>query len=192
MAKNFEDVSPAEIQRFAAENPLVWIVPAADPSMAILMPVLMEPDDHGLPFSILGHLPRLAPICSLLQTDPRATCLFLGPHAYISPAWISKQDWAPTWNFLSLKVSGCITLDDTLTQQSVRRLAEHMESQSGSDWAIDQVGARLQPLMSRIIGFRMEIETLTPRFKTGQDENETSRREIYAALEGHPLQAWIT
>lgn len=191
MSAKFTTVPNADILRFAAEHPLAWVVPHADPGDAVLMPMLMEPDASNQPANLLGHLPRSGQILSRLSEDPRATCLFLGPHAYIPPRWISKPGWAPTWNFLSLKVSGTITLDDALTEEAVRALVAHMETRAGSDWSVEQMGPRFEGLLRGIIGFRMRIDTLQPRFKTGQDETETSHAEIHAHLEGHGLRAWM-
>jgi len=191
MSALFTSVPDADILRFAAQYPLAWVVPQAEPGDAVLMPMLMEPDASGRPATLLGHLPRSGHIVSRLNENPRATCLFLGPHAYIPPGWISKPGWAPTWNFLSLKVSGCITLDDGLTEEAVRALVAHMETRAGSDWRVEQMGPRFHGLLRGIIGFRMRIDTLQPRFKTGQDETETSHAEIHAHLDGHALQDWM-
>lgn len=192
MSGLFTTIPEADILRFTAEHPLAWVVPAADPADAILMPLLMETGADGAPATLLGHLPRSGPLTTRLWESPRATCLFLGPHAYVPPGWISKPGWAPTWNFVSLKVSGMITLDEALTEPAIRALVTHMEAPAGSDWSVERVGPRFEALLKGVIGFRMQIETLQPRFKTGQDESETSRAEIHAHLEGHPLQAWMS
>lgn len=189
MPHPFETVSQADLVRFVAENPVAWIVPAAGPADAFLMPLLLETDAAGAPVSLLGHLPRHGPLTERLKENPAATCLFLGPHSYIPPGWISKPGWAPTWNFVSLKASGRIVPDDSLTDEAIRALVAHMESASG--WNVEQVGARYETLLRGVIGFRMRIDRLTPRFKTGQDETETSRAEIHAALQGHALQSWM-
>lgn len=191
MSTQFTSVPEADILRFAAENPLAWVVPMAAPADAILMPLLMEADAAGVPKTLLGHLPRNTPLTTRLWENPAATCLFLGPHAYVPPGWISKPGWAPTWNFVSLKASGTITLDEALTEPAIHALVAHMETRAGSGWTAAEVGPRFESLLKGIIGFRMQIESLQPRFKTGQDESETSRAEIHAALEGHPLQAWM-
>jgi len=191
MSARFTDIPNADILRFTAENPLAWIVPHSEPADAILMPLLVETDSADLPETLLGHLPRSGRLATQLTTNPHATCLFLGPHAYISPGWISKSGWAPTWNFVSLKITGAITLDDTLTENAVRALVAHMETSAGSNWTVEQVGPRFETLLQGIIGFRMQIDSLEPRFKIAQDESDTSRAEIYARLEAHPLQSWM-
>jgi transcriptional regulator len=191
MSAHFTAIPDTDLLRFVEENPLAWIVPFADPAAAILMPLLVETGENGAPASLLGHLPRSGPLTTLLWQNARATCLFLGPHAYIPPGWISKPGWAPTWNFVSLKVTGQIALDDALTEPAVRALTAHMETRRGSDWTVEQVGPRFEGLLKGIIGFRMQIESLQPRFKTGQDETATSHAEIHAHLSGHPLQSWM-
>ena len=191
MSARFTEVPEAHIIRFVAENPVAWIVPHSEPADAILMPMLLECDAKGRPSTLLGHLPRSGQIVHDLLADARATCLFLGPHSYIPPGWISKPGWAPTWNFVSLKISGKVTPDDALTEEAVRTLVTHMESRAGSDWTIDRVGARLEGLLRGIIGFRMQIDRIQPRFKTGQDESDQSRSEIQMHLDGHALRAWM-
>lgn len=191
MSSAFEDIPVTDIVRLVEENPLAWIVPSSDPSAAVLMPVLMEMDSSNTPVSLLGHLPRAMATIRSLQEVPAATVFFLGPNAYIPPGWVSKTGWAPTWNFVSLKVTGKVQMDDGLTKEAVTRLVDHMERPSGSDWTVKNIGGRFDTLLDQIIGFRLQIEEMIPRFKVGQDENEQSLQEIYAALDGHPLQRWM-
>ena len=189
MTSPFQAVPAGDIVRFVSENPLAWIVPSADPSAAILMPLLLETDDAGNPASLLGHLPRWPALLERLWQSPSSTCLFLGPNVYVPPGWVSKPGWAPTWNFLSLKASGQIRPDDTLAEPAIRALVTHMEAASG--WTTEAVGERFQALLKGVTGFRMQIDSLEPRFKLGQDESDQSHAEIYSQLGGHPLQAWM-
>ncbi len=191
MSAVFKDVPEDKILRFLAENPLAWIIPVARPENAVLMPVLLDDGGAAPDPSFLGHLPKRAPVTQTLAEDGRAVLLFLGPHSYVPPGWISKPGWVPTWNFVSLKASGSVNLDASLTEEAVRRLVDHMERPSGSGWKLDEIGPRREALLAGIIGFRCSIDTLSPRFKTGQDETEQSRAEIRAGLAGHPLRSWM-
>ena len=191
MTSPYDAVSNEAIVRFIAENPMAWIVPTADPSAALLMPLLLEGDANGSPTAFLGHLPRSAPATNRLMEQPNAVVLFLGPNAYIQPSWISKPGWAPTWNFVSLKAAGTISLDSSLSAEAVTRLVDHMEGMTASGWTVGAIGPRFDDLLTHIIGFRMRIDELTPRFKVGQDEHPESRQEIRSALAGHPLAKWM-
>lgn len=191
MSAQFENVALEDVVSFVEAYPLAWIVPVGAPAEARLMPLMMELGADGKPATLLGHLPLKSPATDMLRSNPSAVCLFLGPNAYIPPGWISKPGWAPTWNFVSLKVIGDLMPDESLTEESVRKVVHHMESRAGSDWTVERVGPRFEHLLRGIIGFRMRIESLTPRFKTGQDESEQSYAEILSALTGHPLRDWM-
>lgn len=191
MTSAYEEVSSERIGSFIAENPLAWIVPVADPSSALLMPLMLEVDSDGTPASFLGHLPRSAAATNKLMEQPRAIVLFLGPHAYIQPSWISKPGWAPTWNFVSLKATGDITSDEALSAEAVTRLVEHMENPTASGWTVDEIGPRFEGLLKGIIGFRMRIDELVPRFKVGQDESPESLQEIKSALADETIAKWM-
>lgn len=192
MSVQFSNVPTREVVRFAAAYPFGWIVPVADPSSALLMPLLIETDAGGEPRSILGHLPRRAAATDALNRDGAAMFLFLGANAYIPPAWVSKADWAPTWNFLSLKVHASDTgIDETLTRSAVEALVDHMERSVGSDWTVEKIGSRYDELLSSIIGFRSPVQALEPRFKLGQDETPAVYNEIKRALTDHDLAGWM-
>ncbi|MEQ9314717.1 MAG: FMN-binding negative transcriptional regulator [Henriciella sp.] len=183
------DVSTEKMLDFAAAYPLAWIVPFADPSAALLMPVLIETDEAGKPTSLLGHLPRAHEVTGCLANDARIAVLFLGPNAYIPPAWIRKKGWAPTWNFVSLKVTATAQADTGLTRQAVESLVAHMEGAAG--WSVAEMGERYESLLKGIIGFRASIETVVPRFKLGRDETSESWTDIKQGLTGHPLADWM-
>ncbi|WP_300379084.1 FMN-binding negative transcriptional regulator [Henriciella sp.] len=192
MSDPFEAVSTLDAVRFAAEYPLAWIVPVADPAAALLMPVLFEREGNDPGAMLLGHLPRRAAATGILRGDGRAVFLFLGPNAYIPPAWVSQQGWAPTWNFLSLKATAETTvIDDAMTRPAVETLVEHMEQRDGSGWMVAKIGERYETLLQGIIGFRSKVSGIHPRFKTGQDETASVRDEIRRGLEGHPLTRWM-
>lgn len=171
------------------ESPLCWIVPHAYPAAAILMPVVIETDD-GRPTALLGHLPRRAPATAALANDAKATFLFLGPNAYISPEAAGRRDWAPTWNFVSASVTATVGLDPALTSSSVEAIVGQMEGDDG--WNPSGLGDRYDVLLSRITGFRAHIDRLAPRFKLGQDEVEGVRNRLIAETAGTALGAWMS
>ena len=184
----FTDVSAEEIYRFVGRFPLAWITPAADPASASLMPLLFE-DSKCV--SIIGHLPKQVANDDAFKASRSVVCLFLGPHSYIPPDWAGKDDWIPTWNFVSLKASGTIRFSDELTRPAVEFLVDHMQADSTSRWSMDKVEHRLPSMLRRIVGFRINVTTLAPRFKVGQDEDEASYARLATHLGGHPLGAWI-
>lgn len=183
----FTDVADAEFDRFLAEMPMCWIVPHAGVDGAILMPAVARRDGQDL--TLLGHLPRRAPATELLGNDGRASFLFLGANGYVSPAMAGRDDWAPTWNFVSARLTGEVTIDDTVTRETVEAAVALMEGSEG--WRMDSVAHRADALLARIIGFRAVISEAVPRFKLGQDEEPGTRNAIRAAYAGTALGAWL-
>ena len=140
---------------------------------------------------MFGHIPIKAPIVESLHQGPEASCLFLGPHSYIPPEWLREDDWVPTWNFTSVKIVGAISLSKKTSRESVQRLTEHMQKDSLSDWSLEKVEHRMGPLLSKIIGFKMNVDKISPRFKLGQDETPENLAKIRSQLRGHEILNWM-
>jgi len=191
MSDPFDQVKPDDLARLIDGYPLAWVLPAAGPALATPMPVLAEHAADGAPHSLLGHLPLAHPLVATLRTDPRALFLFQGPHAYVSPAWLTDKDWAPTWNFAVAKLTADVVLDEGLTDEALRRTVVHMERDKADPWTVDQMGARYESLKRRVIGFRAAITGISARFKLGQDEKPAVFGEILTGLGDHPIAAWM-
>lgn len=185
----FTDVSGQDLARLLAQAPLCWIVPHANPGAAILMPVVAECDNAGTPQSILGHLPKRSPAASVLANAPQASFLFLGPHAYVSPGTVGRDDWGPTWNFASARMEGEVLLDTALTRSAIDAIVRLMEGANG--WTVDRMGERADQLIPRIIGFRASITSAHPRFKLGQDESSADHAKIRGQAGDSELGRWM-
>ena len=185
---SFADIPKEELYRFVSEFPLAWITPTADAASAALMPLLFEDAECS---SIIGHLPKQVAYGDAFKASKSVVCLFLGPHSYISPAWAGKDDWVPTWNFVSLKAAGSIHFLNELTRPAVEFLVDHMQAEATPQWSMAKVEHRLPSLLGRIVGFRIRVTNLAPRFKVGQDEDEETYAHLEAHLGEHPLAAWM-
>lgn len=185
MSAEFTAVGEDDVAQLIAQMPLCWIVPHGDPAAAILMPVVLEPGHK----SILGHLPVRAPATDALRGNPQASFLFLGANGYVSPADAGIDDWAPTWNFVSAKLTGTIFLDAGLTREAVEAIVALMEGPGG--WNITAIEHRYDALAAGIIGFRGTIEKVSPRFKLGQDERPEVRSRSVNALADQEIGKWM-
>jgi transcriptional regulator len=174
-----------DVARLIASHPLGWIVPGGQPALASPMPLLLDGD------SLLGHLPRAHPLLGAFATNPSAVFLFLGPHGYITPEWLSDKDWAPTWNFALATITAEVKIDDALTDEALRRLVAHMERDRDQPWTVEAMGPRYAQLRERVIGFRATITGCKLRLKLGQDESDTAFGEILAGLGDTPLARWM-
>ena len=141
--------------------------------------------------SLTGHFPRFNPHFKQLQDRPRALFVFQGPHAYISPEYVSKKNWAPTWNFAIIRIEAEVIFDDSLTDEALQRVVAHMERDVAQPWSVDALGPRYQQLRNAVIGFRAPIRSITARFKLGQDENPETLSEIVQRIDDAPLIQWM-
>src|SRR5689334_21322792 len=71
------------------------------------LPLLLDAEagPHG---SLLGHMARANP--QWRTAEGEALAIFLGPHAYVSPAWYGEPGTVPTWNYVAVHAYGTFRL----------------------------------------------------------------------------------
>lgn len=181
----FAPRSDDEVVRLILENPLAWIVScAAGDFSATLLPLRPITDAHGRIERLVGHFARSNGHVEVLQRDPRALILFLGPHGYISPSWIHDRTWAPTWNYASVQFPVNIEFFDDADRLDglLRDLAGTMEQGRPRAWSPDEMGERYRSLARHVIGFDAPVLSRRAKFKLGQDERDAVFRDITIAL----------
>lgn len=188
----FERFDNADVKALIEEFPLAWVSggPAATLD-ASLLPLVGVYDADGRLVELIGHLMRSNPLYAALDRDPRATILFTGPGAYVSPEHAGKRDWAPTWNYAQLKIRADVRFDDALTEPSLQILIETMEAGRPEPWNVDELGARYRSMLGHIIGFRATVAELSGKFKLGQDERAETLHNIMDALPDAATTAWM-
>lgn len=182
----FGPQSGEDLARLVKDNPLAWIVSGAGASFrASLMPVRPWKFEEGRLTQLAGHLPRRNDQTDLLRDSPRAHLLFLGPHGYISPTWVTDRTWTPTWNFASARIDVEIEfLDDEASLRAVLEdLVEAMEAGRTDAWRIEEMGSRYAELARRIVAFRAHVTDVHERYKLGQDEGAGLFADIIRGLE---------
>lgn len=186
----FSEIEGRDVTRLIKESPLCWIVPHADPTAGMLMPVTVEEtSDGGGPLRLLGHLPIRSPATDVFGADPKASFFFLGPNAYVSPSIVGRDTWGPTWNFASARLEAEMRLDRALTRSAVEAITQLME-RDGS-WTLDRMGPRGEALLSKIVGFHAQVVACAPRLKLGQDENLTDHDSIRQYFGDGAIGRWM-
>lgn len=184
---------PADPDRAAAmlidRYPLAWVVSRG--FHASPLPLLAERDDTGAMVSLLSHCGRTNPLVADLTDDRKGLILCNGPAGYIAPALVATDDWAPTWNFATLRIEVDIAFVPDETESSVERLLDHMERAAPDRWSTAALGARRVALLSRIVAFRATVRKLDVRFKLGQDERPAILDQIVAGHPDRTLAAWM-
>ena len=188
----FQRYQSADVIDLIREFPLAWICPVGgDPLQSILMPLLPEAGEQGQLLTLLGHTPRHNPLFALLTDHPRASLLFTGPQAYVSPSCVSDPSWAPTWNFAQVRIDATIRFNESATDEALWKLTEAMEAHERVPWTPAAMGERYSQLSRAVIAFRAEVTRLEARFKLGQDEKPERLREILARHTDPTLVRWM-
>ncbi len=140
-------------------------------------------------YCLRAHLARANPHCAALEHGARALAIFMGPHAYVSPAWYTVAPAVPTWNFSAVHVQGPVRLlsaEESLI--TLRALTAENEAHVGGSWSLDEQNPEyLARMVQGIVGFELQIELLEGKFKMSQNRSEADRVSICEALESRPI-----
>lgn len=132
------------------------------------------------------HLAKANPMAEAADGE-RLHLSFMGAHAYVSPDWYDTQGRVPTWNYLAVEASGPLTrvTGDDLRQLLIDTVAaEEAHLLPKTPWLIEKVPAeKLNGLLNVIVGFSVEIEAITGKFKLSQNTTAADIAGVIAGLE---------
>ena len=177
------------IAHLVHEYPLAWII--SRDFHASPLPLLAERNAQGEITALFGHCARGNQLYDDFVRDASGLVLFNGPAGYISPRHVSETDWAPTWNYAVLRFMVEVEFRPEETQDSVKRLLDHLEGREAGVWTTAELGARYEGMLERIIAFRAHVRKCTPTFKLGQDEDYAVFAEIVASHPDRTLANWM-
>lgn len=124
---SFAMTDVAEIRRVIAEHPWVTLVSdTADGLVASHYAVLLDEERDDL--TIVGHVGKPDDLIHGLG-ERELLVVVQGPHGYISPGWYPPGPEVPTWNFVSVHLSGVpeiLTPEENLVV--LERLVAHFET----------------------------------------------------------------
>ena len=188
----FERYNNRDVFDLIREHPLAWVSPRdGDPMNSASLPLLAETDGDGRVCTLVGHMARRNPLFHTLSEKPHALILFMGPQAYVSPAYVTDPAWAPSWNYAQARIEATVRFEPDATDEVLRMLLEAMEHHVPSGWTPANMGARYPRMQQSIIAFRAQVTNLRARFKLGQDEKPERLREILTRHPDQSLVSWM-
>lgn len=192
MATAFSTWTDDDVADLIGAHPLAWIVSSGPAGFfATPAPLLADRDEKGRLVSLTGHLARSNPQVEALQDDGRALLLFLGPHSYVSPSWMTDRTQAPTWNYAVLRIEARVRLGAVSVDEALNRLSDAMEHGRPNAWSPAEMGKRFDRLSKGVVAFQADVERLDGRFKLGQDERQDVFSDIMAGLDDGDLTYWM-
>jgi transcriptional regulator len=152
------------------------------------LPLLFDEADGALGV-LLGHLSRANPHWKSLAATGKATAIFKGADAYISPGWYPTKQvhhkHVPTWNYESVHaVCRVEVFDDAARLRDVvRRLTDRYEAGRGEPWTIEQAPADyIAAMLKAIVGVKLTIEELRGKRKLSQNREPVDRQGVRDGL----------
>ena len=146
------------------------------------LPFLLD-RESGTKGTLIGHTARANPQCHEAR-DQSVLAIFTGPHAYITPTWYESDDVVPTWNYVAVHAYGKIQkIDDIASlRELVQKMTAHYERTMPKPWTFDGDSTFAERLLSQIVGFRMEIESIEGKWKLSQNQPIERQEKVIHAL----------
>lgn len=185
---HFEEQRPEVLRQLIADHPLATIARMSpDGLVADHVPMLHEPCAHGHG-KLIGHVARANP---LWQADPAQELLlvFQGPQTYISPNWYATKaeggKVVPTWNYAVVHVHATLTpvQEPDALLGILEQLTRQHEATQPHPWQVGDAPADFtHKLLEHIVGVRLEIRRMQGKWKVSQNQPESNRAQVAAAL----------
>src|SRR6185437_14003476 len=183
---SFAMTDVGELRRLISRNPWATLVSAApDGLVASHYAVLL--DDGRDDLTIVGHVGRPDDLLHGLG-ERELMVIFQGPHGYISPGWYGDVAAVPTWNFVSVHLSGIpelLTTEENL--QVLDGLVGRFESQRDDPrlmWERPNDAAYVERLEKGTIGFRLTPTKVVAKRKLSQNKAPEVVESVILELEG--------
>lgn len=176
----------AEIRRLIDLHPWVTLVSgAADGLVASHYAVLLDEGRDDL--TIVGHVGRPDDLVHGLG-ERELLVVVQGPHGYVSPGWYGDVQAVPTWNFVSIHLSGIpellspeenlVVLDRLVARFEGRMPEPRLMRERPNDAAF------VERLERGTVGFRLTPTRVVAKRKLSQNKTEEVVETVIAELSG--------
>ncbi|MGW9113218.1 FMN-binding negative transcriptional regulator [Microbacterium sp. NPDC055683] len=176
----------SELRRVVDRHPWATIVSAADDGLVASHYVVLL-DEGRDDLTVVGHVGR--PDDLVHDLGGRELLVVLqGPHGYITPRWYGDAPAVPTWNYVSVHLSG---VPEILTQEEnlavLDRLVARFESAAPDPrlmWERPNDAAFVERLERGTTGFRLTPTRVVAKRKLSQNRGDDVVETIIAELDG--------
>lgn len=187
--KHFEETRPEFLHGLIRDHALATIVVAGPAGLvANHVPLALRPDD-GPCGSLVGHVARGNPLGQLAAGSIDCLAIFSGRHHYISPNGYATRGATgrvvPTWNYEVVHVSGLLATveDGPWLHRVLTEATTTYEAPEKAPWTLAEPPADfLEGMLRGIVGIRLEITSMTGKFKLSQNQPEENRQTLVAVL----------
>ncbi|APZ34389.1 transcriptional regulator [Microbacterium aurum] len=182
---SFAMTDAAELRRVIDDNPWMTLVSQTpDGLVASHYAVLLDEDRDDL--TIVGHVGK--PDDAIHGLGERELLVIVqGPHGYISPGWYGDVPSVPTWNFVSVHLSG---IPEILSPEENLRVLDRLVARFESAlpqprlmWQAPNDEEYVRRLERGTVGFRLTPTKVVAKRKLSQNKSDEVVDTIIAELE---------
>lgn len=182
---SFAMTDEAELRRVLEGNPWMTLVSnGSDGLVASHYAVLL--DDTRTDLTVVGHMGRPDDLVHGLGQS-ELLIIAQGPHGYISPGWYGDAPAVPTWNFVTVHLSG---VPEILTAEENLRVLEKLTArfEAGQDhprgmWEPPNDPEYVRRLERGTVGFRLTPTRVVAKRKLSQNKSDAVVDTIIAELD---------
>ncbi len=144
------------------------------------LPFVIESKDNHIILS--SHFAKANPQWKNLD-EQEALIVFLGPHAYISSEWYDDPKSVPTWNYVSIHLTGKIKLmkDEADLEEMLGKLVTNFE-RPNSAWTYEPKSEFNKGLHQAIVGFTVEVTKVESKWKLSQNHSLERKQKVIKKL----------
>jgi transcriptional regulator len=179
----------AEIQAAIRSARLAQVVTLGAGGLAATpLPLLLDPDE-GAFGTLYGHVARANPQWREAAPGGEALAIFMGPDAYVTPAWYEAKaetgKVVPTWNYVTIHAYGRLRFIEDADELLgiVTRLTDTHEKPRAAPWAVSDAPTDfVRAQLKGIVGVEMTVTKLQGKWKMSQNRNAPDRQGVAEGL----------
>ena len=124
--------------------------------------------------NLVAHIDKNNPHCKMLTENADVTVVFKGPETYISPSVYKSKDQLPTYNYITVHLSGKIKRIDNpeRAKETMIEMTRFLEGKE-QNFILEKDNAKMGHFVNYIQAFEIEISNWEGKFKLSQDKSET-------------------
>lgn len=173
---------------FARQQGFGGLIVAPDGAPLIAQVPFLLSDDGS---TVRLHLLKSNPVWRAATEPLPATLLVTGAHGYVSPDWYGIDDQVPTWNYVSVHLTGTLErLPDDALRDTLDAQSGHFEALTAPKppWTTDKMPPDLMARMMRSIApVQLTITGIDGTWKLNQNKPDAVRLAAADAVEAHGL-----
>ncbi|MEM8869482.1 MAG: FMN-binding negative transcriptional regulator [Pseudomonadota bacterium] len=177
------------MQALMHAHPFATLVSSATGTLSadhVPLELCAELSKHGV---LRGHLAVANPLYRGTDGPISVLAVFQGPQSYITPSWYpSKQEHGkvvPTWNYAVVHATGQLRFhtDPAWLMAHLTSLTQRHEAPRDAPWEVaDAPGDFTKRQLKGLVGFEIDIEALTGKWKVSQNKAAPDRAGVEKGL----------